>query len=208
MKQETAKHLMTTLADLADVYNARQPSQGALRIWKQALEGLDDKDIVVALNTWADHNRKMPTPAELREVVFKEQSRRLEREAEIRRAEEHRGPTRAEMVNAIADPHTYEAVRKSIRYIEYCTKSEDPTQWRWNLILAVADGKIINAYQKIFLEQQVLHHPLKQSDIDEARRHIDPYPIEAMHEKIHEFFRRENVSFSAPPPEEFEDVPF
>lgn len=209
MKTETAKHLMTTLADLADVYNARQPSQGALRIWKQALEGLNDKDIVVALNTWADCNRRYPTPAELRDNVIKEQSLRLEREDAMNKAEEARAPHSSDVVGRIADPRTYKAVTRALAHIDYCSRHTDPYQWRWDLILKVAEGREVHSYQRIFLERHVLHRPLCGADIEEAKRHQDRYPVG----DLTQFFIEEGVigqepSEISPEIEELEDVPF
>ena len=207
MRTETVKHLMTTLQDLADVYNARQPSQGALRIWKQALEGLSDKDVTVALNTWADHNRRYPTPAELRENVLKEQSRRLEREDEMNKAFEKSAMHSRDLPRTISDPRTYKAVTRALKHIDFCARHTDPMQWKWDLILTVAEGRDAHAYQRVFLERQVLKHSLTQADIDEARRHEDRYLIG----DLSRFFKEEGVDFSAPVQqqvEELEDVPF
>ena len=174
MRQETVKHLSETLRDLADVYCVRQPSERSMRIWLSALSGIEDRAVMNAVNCWADHNRKFPTPAELRKNALAEESSIREREAEIDRAEKQNAVPITRNTGELT-PHFRRALKRCWAYQRLQAAAKDG-QWLWNLINAYADGAPLEPIQLQHIEK-ALGHELTDRDIAIARQHEDRLPF-------------------------------
>lgn len=179
MKTETLAHLSQSLIDLADAYGVRQPSEGALRIFKQALQGIDDKAIFTACNIWADHNNKYPTPKQLRELALREASASIERRLASEKAERERWTPQTPST-ANVSPAMRRAIDQSLKYSAFVAKHSDPMQWKWNAITEIENGTSPHPFKRIFLEKHVLGRPLNEADFERARQHKDPYPLKTV----------------------------
>lgn len=174
MKIETQKIFAETLGDLADVYGARRPSDGALKIWRDAMSGIEDKSILIALRTWADHGKRFPTPAELREKALHEEIKSREAEIQRTKIEQNHFKSRKESVSALS-PTFQLALKRAFVYIEVMKQHKDG-QWKWNLLNEMAAGKPLLPIQISHL-QRALGHSIGPADFEQAARHKDPYPI-------------------------------
>lgn len=185
MRQDTIKHLSETLRDLADVYSVKQPSERALKIWQSALSGIEDRAVMNAVNCWADHNRKFPTPAELRKNALAEEANIREREAEIDRAEKQNYVPITRNTGKLP-PHFRRALKRCWAYQKLQAAAKDG-QWLWNLLNAYADGAQLEPVQIRHIEK-ALGHEITDRDIANARQHVDPLPF-----KPFAFFLREEL---------------
>lgn len=185
MRQDTIKHLSETLRDLADVYGVKQPSERALKIWQSALSGIEDRAVMNAVNCWADHNRRFPTPAELRKNALAEEANIREREAEIDRAEKQNYVPITRNAGKLP-PHFRRALKRCWAYQKLQAAAKDG-QWLWNLLNAYADGAQLEPVQIRHIEK-ALGHEITDRDIANARQHVDPLPF-----KPFAFFLREEL---------------
>lgn len=185
MRQDTIKHLSETLRDLADVYGVKQPSERALKIWQSALSGIEDRAVMNAVNCWADHNRRFPTPAELRKNALAEEANIREREAEIDRAEKQNYVPITRNTGKLP-PHFRRALKRCWAYQKLQAAAKDG-QWLWNLLNAYADGAQLEPVQIRHIEK-ALGHEITDRDIANARQHVDPLPF-----KPFAFFLREEL---------------
>ena len=132
MRQDTIKHLSEALRNLADVFCVKQPSERALKIWQSTLSGIEDRAVMNAVNCWADHNRKFPTPAELRKNALAEEACIRDREAEIDRAEKQNFVPITRNTGTLT-PHFRRALKRCWAYQKLQAAAKDG-QWLWNLI--------------------------------------------------------------------------
>lgn len=174
MRQDTLKLLSEALRDLADVFGVKQPSERALRIWQSALAGIEDRAIMNAVNCWADHNRKFPTPAELRKNALAEEACIRDREAEIDRAEKQNFVPITRNTGKLT-PHFRRALKRCLAYQKLQAAAKDG-QWLWNLINAYADGAKLEPIQIRHIEK-ALGHEITDRDIANARQHVDRLPF-------------------------------
>lgn len=198
MRQDTIKHLSETLRDLADVYCVKQPSERALRIWQSALTGIDDRAVTSAVNCWADHNRKFPTPAEIRQKALAEESAIRDREAEIDRAEKQNYVPITRNTGKLT-PHFRRALKRCWAYQKLQAAAKDG-QWLWNLINAYADGAKLEPIQIRHIEK-ALGHEISEHDLATARQHVDRLPF-----KPFASFLREEVEKSGETPTPAEEA--
>lgn len=198
MRVDTSKHLAETLRDLADVYGVKQPSERALRIWQSALSGIEDRAVMNAVNCWADHNRKFPTPAELRKNALAEESNIREREAEIDRAEKQNAVPITRNTGTLT-AHFRRALKRCWAYQKLQAAAKDG-QWLWNLINAYADGAPLEPVQIRHIEK-ALGHEITDRDIETARQHVDRLPF-----KPFASFLREEIEKSGEAPTEAEEA--
>lgn len=174
MRQDTIKHLSEALRDLADVFCVKQPSERALKIWQSALSGIEDRAVMNAVNCWADHNRKFPTPAELRKNALAEEACIRDREAEIDRAEKQNFVPITRNTGKLT-PHFRRALKRCWAYQKLQAAAKDG-QWLWNLINAYADGAKLEPIQIRHIEK-ALGHEINDRDIANARQHVDRLPF-------------------------------
>lgn len=174
MRQDTIKHLSEALRNLADVFCVKQPSERALKIWQSTLSGVEDRAVMNAVNCWADHNRKFPTPAELRKNALAEEACIRDREAEIDRAEKQNFVPITRNTGKLT-PHFRRALKRCWAYQKLQAAAKDG-QWLWNLINAYADGAKLEPIQIRHIEK-ALGHEITDRDIANARQHVDRLPF-------------------------------
>ena len=174
MRQDTIKHLSEALRNLADVFCVKQPSERALTIWQSTLSGIEDRAVMNAVNCWADHNRKFPTPAELRKNALAEEACIRDREAEIDRAEKQNFVPITRNTGTLT-PHFRRALKRCWAYQKLQAAAKDG-QWLWNLINAYADGAKLEPIQIRHIEK-ALGHEITDRDIANARQHVDRLPF-------------------------------
>lgn len=174
MRQDTLKQLSEALRDLADVFCVKQPSERALKIWQSALSGIEDRAVMNAVNCWADHNRKFPTPAELRKNALAEEACIRDREAEIDRAEKQNFVPITRNTGKLTR-HFRRALKRCRAYQKLQAASKDG-QWLWNLINAYADGAKLEPIQIRHIEK-ALGHEISEHDLATARQHVERLPF-------------------------------
>lgn len=185
MRQDTIKHLSEALRNLADVFCVKQPSERALKIWQSTLSGIEDRAVMNAVNCWADHNRKFPTPAELRKNALAEEACIRDREAEIDRAEKQNFVPITRNTGTLT-PHFRRALKRCWTSQKLQAAAKDG-QWLWNLINAYADGAKLEPIQIRHIEK-ALGHEISEHDLATARQHVDRLPF-----KPFAYFLREEV---------------
>lgn len=198
MRQDTIKNLSEALRDLADVFGVKQPSERAMRIWQSALAGIEDRAVMNAVNCWADHNRKFPTPAELRKNALAEEANIREREAEIDRAEKQHFVPITRNTGKLT-PHFRRALKRCWAYQKLQAAAKDG-QWLWNLINAYADGAKLEPIQIRHIEK-ALGHEISETDLATALQHVDRLPF-----KPFASFLREEVEKSGETPTPAEEA--
>lgn len=198
MRVDTSKHLSETLRDLADIYGVKQPSERALRIWQSALAGIEDRAIMNAVNCWADHNRRFPTPAELRKNALAEQACIRDREAEIDRAEKQNFVPITRNTGKLT-PHFRRALKRCWAYQKLMAAEKDG-QWLRSLLNAYADGAQLEPVQIRHIEK-ALGHEISETDLATARQHVDRLPF-----KPFASFLREEIEKSGEAPTEAEEA--
>ena len=174
MRQDTLKQLSEALRDLADVFCVKQPSERALKIWQSALSGIEDRAVMNAVNCGADHNRKFPTPAELRKNALAEEACIRDREAEIDRAEKQNFVPITRNTGKLTR-HFRRALKRCWAYQKLQAASKDG-QWLWNLINAYADGAKLEPIQIRHIEK-ALGHEISEHDLATARQHVERLPF-------------------------------
>lgn len=190
MRQDTIKNLSEALRDLADVFGVKQPSERALRIWQSALSGIEDRAVMNAVNCWADHNRRFPTPAELRKNALAEEANIREREVEIDRAERQNYVPITKNTGSLT-PHFRRALKRCWAYQKLQAAAKDG-QWLWNLINAYADGAPLEPIQLQHIEK-ALGHELTDRDIAIARQHVDRLPFKPFASFLREEIEKSGV---------------
>ena len=198
MRQDTIKNLSEALRDLADVFGVKQPSERALRIWQSALSGIEDRAVMNAVNCWADHNRRFPTPADLRKNALAEEANIREREVEIDRAEKQNYVPITKNTGSLT-PHFRRALKRCWAYQKLQAAAKDG-QWLWNLLNAYADGAKLEPIQIRHIEK-ALGHEITDRDIETARQHVDRLPF-----KPFAAFLREEIEKSGEAPTEAEEA--
>lgn len=198
MRVDTSKRLSETLRDLADVYGVKQPSERALKIWQSALSGIDDRAVTNAVNCWADHNRRFPTPAELREKAINEENLLRKRQAELERASNQNYVPITKNTGTLT-AHFRRALKRCWAYQKLQAAAKDG-QWLWNLINAYADGAQLEPVQIRHIEK-ALGHEIGNRDIATARQHVDRLPF-----KPFASFLREEIEKSGEAPTEAEEA--
>lgn len=198
MRQDTIKNLSEALRDLADVFGVKQPSERALRIWQSALAGIEDRAIMNAVNCWADHNRKFPTPAEIRQKALAEESAIRDREAEIDRAEKQNYVPITRNAGKLT-PHFRRALKRCWAYQKLMAAEKDG-QWLRSLLNAYADGAQLEPVQIRHIEK-ALGHEISETDLATARQHVDRLPF-----KPFASFLREEIEKSGETPTPAEEA--
>lgn len=79
--------LTERLNELADAFNARQMTAGAMRVWRDALAECTWNDVQNALCDWPKSNTRMPAPADILKLCRNRISDRIEGKAAEHAAE-------------------------------------------------------------------------------------------------------------------------
>ena len=136
-KFEFQSDVMPRLADLAEAYDRKPPSDAALRIWRETLEPLPLRPVTIALQAWARGKTKPPAPAEIytaaNDLAIDDREHRVESEKSLHASQfRQMGST----------PRGREALRL-IRDLVAAkvTKPDDSRAWSRRILDRYADGE-------------------------------------------------------------------
>lgn len=135
-KFEFQSDVMPRLADLAEAYDRKPPSDAALRIWRETLESLQVRPVTLALQSWSRSKTKFPAPAEIYSAAND-----LDAEAREKRAEDEKATHAVELRRMGATPRGRAAL-KMIRDLiaRKVAEPQDPKAWARRLLDRYADG--------------------------------------------------------------------
>lgn len=155
------------LAVLADVLGGRAPaSREAVEVWTDALRGIPLSYAIAAVNRWASHHNKFPTPADIRKAAEED----FLRDQERREQELQDNAPRISDVRP-ADPALAEAVREWRQWPR--PHQPDKYNLKRNLVLWQSGAKI-SEFGERTLRETFGDEP-RRDIVEQARREVEAY---------------------------------
>lgn len=154
MRAEQLPQLAGRLTELAEYYGSKPPTKAALNVWADALEKAGLDDVLFVLTDWPKTRAKFPLASEVLTLVNDRVSKRIE-ESSKRDAAETIDKALARAASQRRGPESQRIFEEEMAKIRAITArgKPHPRSWMDRLRAREADGEILNAGQRFFLEE-------------------------------------------------------
>jgi len=155
MRSEELPKLRERLMELADYYQSKEPSPGAMRVWLDALQECRLDDVLWVLKDWPKSKPKPPLAAEILTIVRTKLSDRLESEAVQRALDGRKQAIAPERMKGDPKSPAYLKFKEDMKALKAQPKP-GPKDWAFRYVARCESGEIPAQLDMLIAAKQIV----------------------------------------------------